>query len=293
MKLLAKFNLIMVVLFGLGGFLVTRLAYHYMIDNARREVLQEAELMMESARSVRDYTSNNLAPLLKQTTAHKTRFVAETVPAFGATTTFNKLRQSYPDYQYKEATLNPTNLQDRADEWESDIIRFLRNHKDQKQVSGERDTPTGRSLYLAKPIVAKQPCLECHSVPSVAPKSMIKTYGAVNGFGWKLDEIIAAQVVSVPMAVPVQRAEREYHRLVLFLIVVLVLTILALDASVYFLVIRPLSIVSAAADRVSKGDTEVPDLPVKGGDEVATVTASFNRMRVSLVKALKMIEQQE
>jgi hypothetical protein len=78
MKLLTKFNLIMVVLFGLGGFLIPRLAYRYMIENARREVLQEAELMMESARSVRDYTSNNLAPLLKQTVAHKTRFVPET-----------------------------------------------------------------------------------------------------------------------------------------------------------------------------------------------------------------------
>jgi hypothetical protein len=35
---------------------------------------------------------------------------------------------------------------------------------------------------------------------------MIRTYGDQAGFGWKLNEIVGAQVVSVPMAVPMQRA---------------------------------------------------------------------------------------
>ena len=66
-------------------------------------------------------------------------------------------------------------------------------------------------------------------------------------------------------------------------------SIAILDAAVYFIVIRPLKLVSEAADRVSKGETNPAPLPVKGSDEIATVTASFNRMQLSLAKAFKML----
>jgi len=290
MKLLTKFNLILLVLFGLGAWLISHIAYDFLIDDARRQVLQEAELMMASARAVREYTTSNLAPLLSHRLRTNTRFHAETVPAFSATTTFNKLRQRYPAYGYKEATLNPTNLEDRASDWESDVIRSMREHPEQKQVIGERDSANGRSLYLATPIKADPPCLECHSVPAAAPASMIAVYGTANGFGWKTDEIVGAQIVSVPMSVPVEIANRAYHRLLLYLIVTLVATMVALDAGVYWLVIRPLRLVSETADRVSTGEKDVPPLPVKGKDEIASVTASFNRMQVSLAKAMKMLE---
>jgi protein-histidine pros-kinase len=74
------------------------------------------------------------------------------------------------------------------------------------------------------------------------------------------------------------------------LIATFLLTIAALDTALYLIVIRPLHQVSQAADRISKGETELPDLQVKGRDEIADVTSSFNRMRVSLAKALKMLE---
>jgi HAMP domain-containing protein len=290
MKLLTKFNLILLVLFGIGGFSISQLAYSFLINDARRQVLQDAELMMASARAVRDYTTSNLAPLLSHRLQGNTTFHPETVPAFSATTTFNKLRQRYPSYGYKEATLNPTNLEDRASDWESDVIHMLRDHPEQKEITGERDSATGRSLYLASPIVATAPCLECHSVPSAAPASMLAVYGGTNGFGWKANEVVAAQIVSVPMSVPVDIANQAYRRLLLYLIATLVLTIAALDAGMYWLVIRPLRLVSQAADRISTGEKNVPPLVVKGNDEIAVLTASFNRMRVSLAKALRLLQ---
>jgi HAMP domain-containing protein len=289
MKLLTKFNLILLVLFGTGGLIISQAISSFLLGNAQREVLQEAKLMMASAKSVRDYTSSDLAPLLEQNPQHTTRFLAETVPAFGAITTFNKLRQNYPDYSYREATLNPTNPEHRAADWEADVIGYLRDHPGQIELNGERETPTGRSMYLATPIAAAPPCLECHGNPAMAPPAMIATYGSNNGFGWKPDSIVGAQIVSVPMSVPLQRARDVFHLIIVYLIVILAATIAALDAGVYFIVIRPLKLVADAADRVSKGETNQPPLPVKGGDEIAAVTASFNRMQLSLAKALKML----
>jgi HAMP domain-containing protein len=289
MKLLAKFNLILLVLFGTCASIVCYFAHDFLIQNAREQALQQAQLMLASAKSVRDYTSTDLSPLIKQNPKNKIRFLPESVPAFGANSTFSRLRKQYPDYSYREATLNPTNPQDRAVDWETDVIRYFRDHPGQAQFSGERDTPTGRSLFVAAPLIAKPPCLECHSVPSAAPKSMIAVYGKSNGFGWKLDDVIAAQVVSVPMSVPMQVAQKAFERLLIFLLSTMALTMLALDAGVYLLVIRPLMRVSENADRVSKGETELPELPVTTRDEIGSVTSSFNRMQVSLSKALRML----
>ena len=291
MKLLAKFNLILVVIFGAAGLLIAQFAYSFLIRNARREVLAQAELMVAGTRAVRDYTADDLSPLLQQNPRHKVRFLAETIPFFAATTTFNMVRKSYPEYSYKEATLNPTNLEDRASDWEADVIRELRDHPEQQQVVGERDTPSGQALYLAHPIKVDPPCLECHSVPSAAPHAMLAVYGSANGFGWKPNEIVGAQIISVPMSVPVAIANQAFRSLVVALLLTLLLAILALDAGVYWLVIRPLRIVSDSGDRISKGDKNVPPLVVSGKDEIASVIASFNRMRVSLTKALAMLEE--
>ncbi len=289
MKLLTKFNLILLVVFGTGGLIISLAIYSFLIDNARREVLQEANLMMASARSVRDYTSSDLAPLLEQNPEHKKRFLPETVPAVGALSTFKRLRENYPDYTYREATLNPTNPEHRATDWEADVIAYLRDHPGQKQVHGERETAMGPSMYLAMPITANPPCMECHSRPAAAPPAMIATYGSNNGFGWVPGSIVAAQIVSVPSSVPLQKAKEAFHILLAYLVTTLVVTMIVLDAGVYYIVIRPLKLVSDTADRVSKGEMSPAPLPVKGSDEIATVTASFNRMQVSLAKAFKML----
>jgi protein-histidine pros-kinase len=291
MKLLTKFNIVLIIIFGAGGFIIARLAYDFLMQNARDQVLQQAELMMASARSTRDYTSEEIKPHLLQNQDHLTNFLPQTVPAYAAQTIFNQLRKTYTNYSYREATLNPTNLQDRADDWETDLIRYFSDHPSEKVVKGERDTPLGRQLYLAKPILVVASCMECHSTPDVAPAAMIRKYGSANGFGWTLGQVIAAQIVSVPMDVPMGIARKAFNRLLLFLMITFLVTIAALDTAVYALVIRPLKMVADAADRVSKGDTEAPEVTVRGKDEIANVTASFNRMRVSLQKALRMLEQ--
>ena len=292
MKLLAKFNLILLVVFAAGGLLISQLAHSFLLGNARREVMEEAHLMLASAQSVRDYTDNDLSPLLQQIPLYQVRFLPETIPFFGATTTFAELRRSYPDYTYKEAALNPTNPEDRATDWESDIIDQFRDQPGLPQITGERRTITGLSLYVAHPIVAEAKCLECHSSPAAAPKSLLAVYGSDNGFGWKKGEIVGAQIITVPMSVPVAIANRAWHRLLIDLVLLMILAIATLDMGVYWFVIRPLRLVSTTADRASRGEKDVPPVPIAGKDEIATVAASFNRMQVSLAKALRMVDEE-
>jgi protein-histidine pros-kinase len=291
MKLLAKFNLILGLVLGAGLVIAAAVSHYFLQNDAREEVVRQARLMMEAMRSARDYTSKQVKPLLVTQQEHQRSFLPQTVPAFAATENFQYLRASYPDYTYKEAALNPTNLRDRAGDWEADIINSFRNQTSgKKEVVGERDTPTGRSLYLARAIQADPPCLECHSTPRAAPPAMIRPYGSNNGFGWRANEIVGAQIVSVPMAVPVQMANRAFQSLVVDLAIVFLATLILLDVVLLFTVVRPLRRLSAMADQISVGQMDMPELPVKGKDEIAVLADSFNRMRRSLERALKMLE---
>jgi protein-histidine pros-kinase len=289
LKLLAKFNLILIALFAAGGVLIAYASYQFLMQNARDQVVQQAELMIESARSTRQYTADDLAPLLNKLPDHETHFLPETIPFYAATTTFDYLRKSHPDYAYKEAALNPTNLRDRADDWEGDVINYFRNNAAVNKLTGERDSPTGRMLYIAYPIAADPSCLECHGEASAAPASIIHKYGNVNGFGWKPNEVAAAQIVSVPMSVPIQIAQSAFRTLVIYLIMIFVIAIVLIDAALVFIVIRPVRKLASVADRISSGETGASELPVKGTDEISVLTAAFNRMYVSLQKAFQML----
>jgi protein-histidine pros-kinase len=288
MKLRAKFNfmLILAFLFGLG--LAAFLSHRILQYNAREEVIQNARIMMESALGARKYTVQEIRPLLAL--QMKRQFLPQSVSAYAAMQNFKVLREKFPDYIYKEAALNPTNPNDRATDWEADIIHEFRNNSERPELIIERDTPSGRILYLAHPIQIKdEGCLQCHSRPEEAPKTMLDSYGGANGFGWKLNEIIGAQIVSVPMAVPLQRSNDSFLTFMASLAVVFLITMILLNILLHRVVITPVLKMEKTANEVSLGNMDAPEYSRSGKDEIASLSASFNRMRRSLENAMRML----
>ena len=288
MGLRLKFNIVLALVFAAGMAVSAWVSYELLQRNAKQEVLRNAGLMMEAALSIRGYTVSQVRPNLQD--QHE-KFLPQSVPAFAASETFKSLRKKYPDYSYKEATLNPTNPSNRAVEWETDVVNAFRSTASLTEYSGERMTATGPMLYLARPIQIKDAaCLACHSVPSAAPASMIKLYGENNGFGWKHQEVVGAQVVSVPMSLPIQNANEAFKVFMGSLAAIFVVTFIVLNLMLSVMIIRPIRNMSASADRISQGDFNVPEFG-KGKDEISVLGTSFNRMRRSLQKALKLIER--
>jgi protein-histidine pros-kinase len=288
MKLALKFNLILIPLLLLGLMVAGFISYRVLHQNARQEVQDRANLMMEAALAMRMYTVKEIRPLLD--VQNRRQFLPQTVSAYAATQLFNTLREKHPEYTYKEATLNPTNPRDRAVDWEADIIqRFINNDKEEFLV-GERDNATGRSLYFARPLRITDPnCLKCHSTPDAAPETMIKLYGTANGFGWKLNEVVGAQVLSIPMEVPVQNARRAFLTFMGILAGMFVFSLLVLNFLLHTLVSHPVKQVTALADRISKGEEDLPEFSEQGVQEISALGASFNRMKRSLEKAMAML----
>ena len=289
MGLTAKFNLILITVLGAGFIVIGLLTQKTLYDNAYQEVLDQAGLMMDSARAVRGYTIEEIRPLLSPQMEQE--FLPQTVPAYAATQSFSKLHESHPDYAYKEATLNPTNPRDHAVDWETDIITMFRNKHKLNEFVGERETPSGRSLYLTRPIrIENEACLICHSTPSAAPKTMLARYGDANGFGWKLHEVVGAQIVSIPMGVPIAKAESTFHLFMTMLAAIFIAVLLLINLLLKLFVINPIQKMSNTANAVSQGKLDVPEFDVGGKDELTVLAVSFNRMRRSLEKAMGMLD---
>jgi HAMP domain-containing protein len=289
LSIAAKFNVVFLTIFGVGFIGASAVTDYLLRENARQETLQNARVLMQAALAARTYTSAQIVPLLE--TRLKYEFLPQSVPSFAATEHLTQLLKSYPDFSYKEATLNPTNLRDRASDWEADLVHMLRAKPALTELVGRRETSLGPALYIARPLQIKnEACLRCHSVPDAAPKTMLDIYGRSNGFGWKHNEIVGAQVVSVPMAVPLQRASAMLRTYMASMLGIFVFLFVALNVMVHLFVTRRITQMSRLADQVSMGEFNAEEFDVKGTDELSVLARSFGRMRTSLASAMKMLE---
>jgi HAMP domain-containing protein len=294
LKLSKKFNLLLLLVFVVV-ILATGSCFAALLNhNAQNQITAKAVLMMATMNSVRTYTNEQVNPLLKDELYTVDEFIPQTVPGYSAREVFEYLRQSeeFKEFFYKEATLNPTNLRDKADAFETDIVEKFRRDPKLPELRGLRPSPIGDNLYyIARPIqITKESCLVCHSTPDAAPKSQIATYGDRDGFGWQLNEIVGAQIVSVPAGSVFQSAARSFMVLMTISIVIFALAIVLINVLLSRAVIRPLDRMAAIADQVSTGqlDTEFDE---SSQDEIGHLAASFNRMKYSLSMAMKMLNR--
>jgi protein-histidine pros-kinase len=290
MKIRWKIDLAMCGAFLIGLGLAGLSAYEILTRNALEDSLQNARIMIEAGSAIRSYTDQRIVPVLEQ--QMKVEFLPVSIPFFAAQANFKLIQQRLPEYAYRETALNPTNISDRAVDWEADIINDFRREPSKQEAVVTRDTNGGRFLTLARPLkVTSQTCLACHSTPENAPATMVALYGKENGFGWKLGEVVGAQVVSIPLTVPLSRAYQALYWFMVALGGTFIVMIIIVDLLLRVLVVKPVREISGMANNVSMGNLDVPEYVRETDDEIGSLSKSFNRMRRSLQNAMKMLEE--
>ncbi len=292
LSLRIKVNLILAIIFvggtGLSWFGIT----YIMARQAEAQIGTASEMLRKSMNAVRDYTGSNVSPRLKPAQATSPTFLRETVPGFAAREVFESLRltEGFDEFRYKEASPNPTNPRDRADDFEESLVAWFVSHPDLKTKTGFREVEGKKLFYSASPLTVTKPsCLECHSNPEAAPPSMITEYGRDNGFGWHLHQIIAAQVVYLPAARVLDQGQQDARRVVLLFAEIFGVVILLINMLLRRNVIRPLNHLAAATAAVGRGaehserfeETEAGrSLRESGhrGDELGRLAGTFGLM---------------
>ena len=287
-KLAAIICLIFVI-----GMIVSGVFITFMVNQkAQQEVNTKATVLMETMNSVRDYTSSNITPILNN--QPRAEFRPEIVPAFSAHVVFENLRRNpqYKDFLYREAALNPTNIDDKADSFESEIIEQFRQDSKLKERTGFLpSTPriNNNIFYIARPIlVSQRSCLECHSTPDRAPKKMVDKYGKKNGFNWHINEIIGAQILFIPAEKVLANAQQLFASIALATLIIFGVSITILHRWLQQQIIQPITKLAYMVESISMGYVN-QKLDSQRQDEIGILSRSIDRMVISLQMAIARI----
>jgi HAMP domain-containing protein len=262
-------------------------AYLILHQRAVQRTAAEAGRMLTIATAVRGYTDQQIAPLLSK---DDKLFHEQTVPAFAAQTVYRAMETSHPGYSYREPALKPTNPNDLPTPFEVELLGKFRTDPELKELTGVRDAAKGTSVYyLARPIRAQESCLRCHDTAQRAPAAMVVKYGPHNGFGWKLNEVVALQSLTVPAAEALKETGEIAMLLAGGLLLVFLATYFALSTAIEALVVRPLRSLEQAAEAASLGTATGTITHGAGAREIRSIAAAIERLRLSLGKALKRL----
>ncbi|MCC7450108.1 MAG: DUF3365 domain-containing protein [Anaerolineae bacterium] len=257
LRLGTKFTVILILVF-VGGIVISFAALSQALQRrAEDEVTSKGVILIQMMNSVRNYTSAHVNPLLAPQLDTQPKFISESVPAFSAREVFENLRKNpeYANFLYKEASPNPSNQRDKADTFEAVLVERFRGDDQLKEISGFRNLDGKNVFYSARPFAIKSAdCLRCHGRPEDAPKSMVASYGSQNGFGWKMNEIVASQIIYVP-ADDVFNTARQSLALVMAIFVgIFALVVVVINVLLRRDVIRPIGLMARVAQRISSDE---------------------------------------
>lgn len=290
-KLATKFNLLLSLVF-LSTILISGFALSQALEHkAEDEINYRGQVLMQMVNSVREYTNARITPLLEPKLETQQSFIPEVIPSFAAREVFENLRhnQEYKKFFFKDATLNPTNLADKADKFETELIERFRNNQGLQNLSGFRDMFGEEVFYSARPFkIPKSSCLRCHSTPEKAPKSHLASYGSENGFGWKLNDILGTQVIYVPASKVFESAHQAFSLFIGIFIVIFTVVIVLINYLLKRNVIQPLKPMAQLAQKISADamtDEEAEEFDRKSlgkiaqrGDELGQLGRVLQRM---------------
>lgn len=293
LTLAKKLTILLIVIF-IGGISFSGIALANILNyKAQNEISSQASLLSQTLSSVRSYTSNEVTPELRKRLGTE-EFLPQTIGSFSSRKVFEKLQKdnpSYQDFSYKSAVLNPSNIEDKADEFETLLVQQFRQDNKFKELTGFRSVGNKDFFYLARPIaITESSCLKCHSTPDVAPKGMIKIYGSKNGFGWKLNEVIGTQIVSVPASQVFQNARQSFVLVMGIVVIIFAITIFLANLWLKRYIVRPIKQIVRVAEAVSTGDMDA-EFEKLSNDEVGNLVEAFTRMKLSLAMAITRFEQ--
>ena len=284
------------VIFTVSILLVVLVLNQFLGIQARQLIDQRSQFFMDAMLAVRNYTTESVNPIIAPLNQGPGVFRPEAVPSYAAQTVFENLsnKPEYRNYSYREATLNPTNLKDKADSFETGVINGFRSNPDLKVLSGEKQTPLGSVHFVARPIqVGKESCLTCHSTPERAPVSQLRAYGDSSGFGWQLNEIVGTQIVTVPQQAVFQAKNQSLVTTAVLMAVVFAVVAVITNLVLGQLILRPMREISRKADEASVTPATVSFDERNRQDEIGLLARSFERMKQSLAISMQMLKDRK
>jgi len=250
-------------------------SYQSSVNNAMAEAKYPGRLIFNFITSSQLYLENNKHPKIK----------SGFVLSHGV---WEELQKKVPGYIFKQATVNPLYLPNKADQKELQLIDKFRRNSTLNNDEGIIKKNGEPFFYLATPIRVSEDCLECHGNPNNAPQEQVDLYGKENGYNWTVGDTISADIVYVPLKEPLQKARKNAFYLLLFSSVGIILVMLIVGFFFNHYVVRPVTMLESRATEISLGKNIDASIATNTKDEIGSLARAVDLLRISVKTMLKM-----
>jgi methyl-accepting chemotaxis protein len=288
MGMRSKFVLMMGVLGLVALILIGVASYVFGKKNAMDEAKSKGELIANYIFSSRKYFYDYQRPLINEV-IEQDRFYPELMSEFViASATWEIFKKNLPGYEFKQATINPLQPANTADQDEARIINAFRDKPGMKQQEGVLTRDGNEFYFLAKPIqVEAKTCLHCHGDPQDAPKDQVQIYGIKTGYYWKVGEIVGVDMVYIPIRQAMAVARQTAAVIMVMGGGILLLALLGVWVFLNARIVAPILRLHKRTEEISLGkdlDKEI-DL-ASAEDELGALALAIDRLRISMHKML-------
>ena len=254
--------------------------YNVTTSNIEDLAKQQLSLALNFDLAIREYVAEKVRPLMFNLIS-KEAFIPETMStSFVARNIFEKVRENFPDYIIKFSSGNPRNPANQAGPEELNMIKYFNDNPLDEVWTGEINM--GGKPYLAQfsAMRMEKPCLRCHGDPANAPYELIERYGPDASFYLPLGEVVGLDTIAIPSDKVNQRLWQEKVRNIGFLGILILLLCASLVFIFKFIITDRLSIITHHFLHTEKqgDDAMIRAIEMKGRDEIAILTGSFNKL---------------
>lgn len=254
--------------------------YNVTTSNVEDLAKQQLSLALNFDLAIREYVAEKVRPLMFNLIS-KEAFIPETMStSFVARNIFEKVRENFPDYIIKFSSGNPRNPANQAGPEELNMIKYFNDNPLDEVWTGEINI--GGKPYLAQfsAMRMEKPCLRCHGDPANAPYELIERYGPDASFYLPLGEVVGLDTIAIPSDKVNQRLWQEKVRNIGFLGILILLLCASLVFIFKFIITDRLSIITHHFLHTEKqgDDAMIGAIEMKGRDEIAILTGSFNKL---------------
>jgi len=287
MSIRIRFLVLIGILSLLATIGIAYASYHFSVNNAVTEAKSKGALVFDYLDASRKYFKEHQRPKVFEILP-RGEFVPELLSIFALTRgVSDEFQKKNPDYIFKQATVNPLHLANKADTDDLKIIDVFKQHPDMTEDEGRIIKNEQSYYFFAQPIkIGSAKCLRCHGDPQAAPKEQQDLYGIEHGYNWKVGDIASAYIVYVPLQKALIAAKRSAFKLVLLGAggILVMMLILWIFFSMY--VIKPISMLEQRATEISLGKNLSDPILTPSNDEIGSLARSVDRLRISVQKML-------
>jgi len=266
-------------------------SYQLSVNNAMNEAKSKGHLVFDYLQSSRLYFKNHQRPKILELVG-RNQFIPEIMSGFALTRgVWDEFQKRNSDYLFKQATIDPLHMDNKADKYDLTIIDKFSKNLDLKEDEGTIVKNGVSYYYYAEPIKVGRGCLRCHGDPANAPQEQIDMYGTENGYHWEADTIASAYVIYVPLQKALTEAKKAAINLVAIGAagVIVLMLIIWIFFSQY--VVKPVSMLEKRATEISLGKNLSEPIITSSQDEIGTLARAVERLRISVEKMLQRFQK--